>query len=187
MGFLILFLPLPRSHPRKDARRDAKVPSLARSGTNVFGGGGGGGIGGGAISPLSSPRGAAAGGIGGFHVVQIPLSEEVQTAVRSLCSGSAADFNWIEMAVSEDQSKITLEGKGMFSPAEIHVALHETEPRFYLYAWNHTRNNISKTSVRCRRWLVETVFFVFIASFLYLLFNFTFLCNCSPFYLLSFI
>ena len=83
-------------------------------------------------SPSTASRSARPASVGGFHVVDMPLSDEATAAVRSL----SGDPTLLELAVNEGRKGIALVGSARaVSPAALADALCADEPRFYLYRW----------------------------------------------------
>jgi len=82
-------------------------------------------------SPATS--GSRPASVGGFHVVDMPLSAEALDAVRGL----SGDSTLLELAVDSARKGINVSGSPRsVTPSALADALCAAEPRFYLYRWN---------------------------------------------------
>jgi hypothetical protein len=76
-------------------------------------------------------KGIKKGEIGGYHAVSMPLSSDiVNDALPKFKSG---EFNWIELAISDNQKQVDLKESKSISSQELNTHVRKTEPRFYIY------------------------------------------------------
>jgi len=81
---------------------------------------------------------------GGYHAVSIPLETSANEHLQKFKDGSV---NFVELAITEDKSKIEGKTSSTVSVADLPSHITTTEPRFYVYAYTKVGGTGAKSNL----------------------------------------